>query len=73
MTPSELRLHLRLNRVCNLHDLTVRFNTDPGIIRDVLKIWISKGKVCCKQKTENCGGSCSRCHPHMTELYEWLG
>ena len=73
MTPSDLRLHLRLNKVCNMFDLTVRFNTEAEIIRDVLQIWIRKGNVCCKRKTENCGGSCSRCHPLMTEMYEWVG
>ena len=72
MTPSDLRLHLRLNRVCNMFDLTVRFNTEADIIRDMLRIWIRKGKVCCKQRTENCGSSCSRCSPLMTEMYEWL-
>lgn len=71
MTPSDIRLHLRLNRVCSLYDLTIRFNTDVNLIRDMLAIWINKGKVGCRMKTDDCGNQCTKCHPHMTELYEW--
>lgn len=71
-TPSELRLHLRLNRACNMYDLTVRFNTEAEIIRDMLQIWINKGCLRCSQKTDNCGSKCSKCHPLMTEIYEWV-
>ena len=72
MTPSSLRLHFRLNKVCSLFDLTTRFNADPEQVRDMLQIWIRKGKLCCKKKTSQCGSSCSKCHPHVTEIYEWV-
>jgi putative ferrous iron transport protein C len=72
MTPSDLRLHLKLNMVCNMQDLTIRFQRDPETIRQAMQVWINKGKVCHRQQTELCGQGCQRCDPLMTELYEWL-
>ena len=72
MTPSMLRLHLKLNRVCNMFDLQTRFNKEPSVIRDMMQIWIRKGKVCCQKQTDKCGSQCSKCHPLMTEMYTWV-
>lgn len=72
MTPSRLRLHFRLNRVCSLYDLTRCFNIDEHLMRDMLQIWIRKGKLLQKPRTEMCGSECAKCHPLMTEMYEWL-
>lgn len=72
MTPSLVKSHLQTHKVCSLFELTVRFNANAEVLRDILRIWIRKGKVRCCQKTNRCGTQCVRCHPLVTELYEWV-
>ncbi len=73
MTPSLVKSHIQSRKVCNMFELTLRFDTDDSIIRDMLQIWIKKGKIRCCQKTDKCGVKCLQCHPLLTEIYEWVG
>lgn len=73
MILTDLRQHLANNRTCNLLELSMCVNAEPEVVRDMLQLMIQKGQVCLRQKTENCGSSCSKCSPLLTEIYEWLG
>jgi hypothetical protein len=68
MSPS----HLQSQKVCNMFELTMRFNSSADVLRDMLNMWIRKGKVRCCRKTNQCGTQCVKCHPLITELYEWI-
>jgi putative ferrous iron transport protein C len=68
----KVKEYLKTQRLVSLFDLTTRFNLDPEIVREMLKLFISKGKLRLQQKTARCGTQCAKCHPAMTELYEWV-
>lgn len=68
----ELREFLKLQHRVALKDLVTHFNTEPDALRGMLSKWISKGKVRKLSLEANCGGSCCKCDPTLTELYEWV-
>jgi len=72
MLMSKLKMHLKLNGRCSLQDLAIRFQKDPGVIRDMMSHWIRKGKVSKVQLTQQCGQRCQRCDPATTEMYDWI-
>jgi putative ferrous iron transport protein C len=69
----QLKQYLQNQRTLSLFDITSRFNIDAEIARDMLQLWVNKGKVRKSQKTNQCGTQCSKCHPFIRELYEWVG
>lgn len=73
MTLADIKHYMQLNKVASLNDLTVQFDSDPGAIRDMVDVWIRKGKV---RKIEDlnvgCGKCCS-CKIAKDEIYEWIG
>ncbi len=72
MILTQLKSHLRLNQTASLFDMALRFNTEPNVIRDMLQLWINKGKVRKCMKTPQCGSKCSKCDPLLTEVYQWV-
>ena len=73
MTLADLKHFLQLNKVASLNDLTVQFDTDPDTIKDMVNVWIRKGKV---RKVEdlNIGcGKCCACKVTQDDIYEWIG
>lgn len=73
MTLADIKSYLQLNKVASLNDLTIQFDADPETIKDMVNVWIRKGKV---QKIEDlnigCGKCCS-CKMAQDEIYEWIG
>jgi putative ferrous iron transport protein C len=67
-----LKQYLKQQRLVSMLELTQHFNVDSDIIRSMLQLFIRKGNVQKKTKTNLCGSKCAKCHPHMTELYEWV-
>ena len=72
MLLQRIKTHLMVHKVCSLFDLKRELNQDPELLRDMLQVWIQKGKVRRSQKTSACGVRCSKCDPILTELYEWI-
>ena len=54
-----------------LSDIALHFDISPEVARQMLEIWIRKGKVQRTRATASCGTSCSQCDPAATELYSW--
>lgn len=71
MILSELRHYLQVNKRVTLNDLVMHFHVDADALRGMLNKWISKGKLKKSPATANCGGSCCKCDPLLTEIYEW--
>ena len=71
MILSELRDYLKKQQRVTLNDLVIHFDTDADALRGMLGKWISKGKVRKIAPDANCGTSCCKCDPTLTELYEW--
>jgi hypothetical protein len=72
MSLLKLKDYLKNKRVASLFDLTTKFNLDPDIIRQMLKLLMNKGNLLEQKKTFKCGSQCAKCHPHQTELYIWV-
>lgn len=72
MSLIELKQYLQSRQEVSLLDLCRTTKRKPEILRDMLAIWMRKGKVCLKQRTDACGSSCSQCDPLFTETYIWL-
>lgn len=68
----ELREYLRQQHRVSLKDLVTHFGMDADALRGMLGKWISKGKLRKLSLEANCGGSCCKCDPALTELYEWV-
>ncbi len=72
MLLQQVKQYLIQRRIVSLMDLKQEFKSDSDVLRDMLQLWIAKGKVRCLQKTSACGTRCTRCDPLFTELYEWV-
>ncbi|MDQ2994610.1 MAG: FeoC-like transcriptional regulator [Pseudomonadota bacterium] len=72
MLLQRIKAHLIAHKVSSLFELKREFAEDPALLRDMLQVWIIKGKVRAAQKTAACGVQCSKCDPLLTELYEWV-
>lgn len=72
MILSELRDYLQQQQRVTLNDLVIHFDTDADALRGMLGKWISKGRVKKLSPDANCGTSCCKCDPTLTELYEWI-
>ncbi|WP_150048312.1 MULTISPECIES: FeoC-like transcriptional regulator [Methylomonas] len=72
MILSDLRNYLQDKRRVSLNDLVLRFGVDADAIRGMLGKWINKGKVRLSPTQSNCGSSCCKCDPLLTEIYEWV-
>jgi putative ferrous iron transport protein C len=72
MTLVELKQYMMKVRITSLSSLSLYFNTDPLLLRQMLTHWVRKG--CVKQclKTPSCGTTCGKCSPIATEIYEWV-
>ncbi|GAB6141872.1 FeoC-like transcriptional regulator [Methylosoma difficile] len=72
MILSDLRQYLKQQHRVALKDLVNHFNVDADALRGMLGKWISKGNVRRLTPEGNCGTSCCKCDPALTELYEWV-
>lgn len=72
MILSELRNYLQDKRRVTLNDLVLHFHVDANALRGMLGKWVSKGKVRISPVGGNCGSSCCKCDPLLTEIYEWV-
>lgn len=72
MILSDLRNYLQEKRRVTLNDLVLHFHVDANALRGMLSKWISKGKVRLTSAATNCGTTCCKCDPLLTEIYEWI-
>jgi putative ferrous iron transport protein C len=73
MSLLEIKKYLMQVRITSLSSISVYFNAEPSLLRQMLSHWIHKGCVRQCQKTPSCGTSCGKCSPLVTEIYEWVG
>lgn len=71
MILSELRSYLKEKKRVTLYELVIHFKVDADALRGMLGKWISKGKVRKLPVGSECGTSCCKCDPTLTEFYEW--
>ncbi len=67
-----IKKYLMQVRIASMSSLAVYFNANPATLRDMLSHWERKGCLRKCLKTQACGGSCFKCDPLLTEIYEWV-
>jgi putative ferrous iron transport protein C len=72
MSLVDLKQYLMKVRIASMSSISVYFNTEPDTLRHMLSHWVRKGCVRQCLKTPNCGSSCGKCSPLLTEIYEWV-
>jgi len=72
MILSDLRDYIKKRHKVALVDLINHFHMDADALRGMLGKWISKGKIKKLTLESDCGTSCCKCDPALTELYEWV-
>lgn len=73
MILSEIRKYLMKQGEATLLDLSVRFDTPPEAMRDILGHWVRKGRVGKRELHFPCGKACSGCCPASArESYFWV-
>jgi len=68
---ADIRAYLQERGQASLADIARHLDVSPEVARDMLKIWLKKGKVQQLAATPSCGSSCSQCDPSTTEIYVW--
>jgi len=68
----DIKNHIAKAKVTNLYDLCRRFNAGDDLMRDMLAIWMRKGKICKLAQLPGCGSACVKCDPRATEVYKWV-
>ncbi len=72
MILSDLRNFMQEKRRVTLNELVLHFQVDANALRGMLNKWINKGKIKLSPAGSNCGTSCCKCDPLLTEIYEWI-
>jgi len=71
MILSELREYIQQHQQVSLADLVNRFDSNEAALRQMLDVWIAKGKIHKRLTTASCGSSCNQCNQSSTEYYCW--
>ena len=72
MLIKDLSANLKARQQASLLDLAHELDAAPDAVRAMLKILIGKGRIQQVISNTSCG-SCSRCDPTQSEIYQWIG
>jgi putative ferrous iron transport protein C len=68
----EIKNYVMQVKVASLSHLSAYFKCDAELLRNMLCHWTRKGCIRKTTKTPECGKSCGKCVPTVTEIYEWV-
>lgn len=68
----QLKRYLQEKDVTMLQ-MSTHFGLQPDFLRDMLSVWIDKGKVQRLKSANACSTACSKCNPLFLETYRWVG
>ena len=71
MMLADIRAYLQERGQATLADIARHLDVTPELARDMLELWIRKGKVQRLVATPSCGTSCAQCDSATTEIYVW--
>ncbi len=71
MILSEIKKYIQQRGQASLEDIALHFDTEADAVREMLKIWIHKGKITQQISSASCGSSCTQCDSASTEIYVW--
>jgi len=65
----EIKQYLKAHKVANLQELSLHFQRDPEIMRDMLSHWLRKDVIYRAPNPVGCGVTCGQCKPSIAEVY----
>ncbi|MBN2689220.1 MAG: FeoC-like transcriptional regulator [Gammaproteobacteria bacterium] len=72
MILADIKNYMIEHRVASINDLTNHFESDADTMREMLAIWIRKGKVRVVEDHSVKCNKCVQCQMLTTEMYEWI-
>lgn len=72
MILAKIKHYLSSQHSVTLNDLSIHFDTDPEALRDMLQLWVKKGKIKIIQTEGRCVGKCGKCTCASIETYQWV-
>lgn len=72
MILSAIKQYLTSRHTVTLHDLAIHFDTDSEVMRDMLQLWVRKGKIRMIQGGSCCAKGCGRGTCTAAEAYQWV-
>ncbi len=67
----EIKRYLKDKQFVNLQELSLHFQRDPEIMREMLGHWLRKGVICKAPNPAGCGLKCVKCKPEFSEVYQF--
>jgi hypothetical protein len=67
-----IKNYMKQAKVASMYTLCHLFNTNPEMMRCLLKHWIQKGKLRACERKPACGSTCFKCPSANIESYEWI-
>lgn len=67
----EVKHYIKQRQWVNLQDLSLRFQRDPEMMREILRHWVRKGIIRKAPQPAGCGVQCKSCKPSVAEVYCW--
>lgn len=67
----DIKCYLKERKRTNLWELSLHFQRDPEIMRDMLSHWLRKGVVVKMLNSTACGVKCIQCETSVSEVYLW--
>jgi len=65
----DIKNYFTEKKVANLQELSLHFQRDPDMMREMLAHWLRKGVICKEPKPLSCGSKCLQCKPSIAEVY----
>lgn len=72
MILSTIRHYLEIHHVATLNDLAIHSDSAPEVVRDMLQLWVRKGKIRRIQTRSGCDKGCGSCTCAAVEAYQWV-
>jgi putative ferrous iron transport protein C len=68
----DIKRYMQQVKMASLKGLSLHFNREPQLLRQLLQVWMRKGCIKQCKRTDRCGTSCGKCDVLLTEIYEWV-
>jgi hypothetical protein len=67
---TQLQHYLMQQGACHIQAISEHLSVEADVARDLLRRFMSKGKV--QKKVAACGSGCSQCSSCFNEIYQWV-
>lgn len=68
----KVKAYFATHPIATLEDVARFCEVTPEIARELILVWLRKGKVVQLATPPGCGSECTQCQPAYAEEYQWL-